>query len=427
MDSLKANAEDKSKEKIINIFAFFMFGLIEYVSFGTIITGSQDILANTEVPTTITILTANLPYLLLSIVFPYFMSKVPVPIRVWSAFGLLTLGMLVVALGQNLWLRLFGIALNSVGYSFIEVGLLPLTAFYSERTVFAFSGGTGLSFIGTTYYTVVTTYGCLSPSRTMLTVSWLPVFIPLCYYLMDKQNIQRSAGEGSVAYTPLATSSTKELDELESEAPLTKQEKLTIASSHLVYFATFFLGICGKYLSLSGMTTTLAFPKGTSGLKLEPRDQFVFYAMSFAIGEMFGRAYGCLVLFSKHGSRFVTSHIWIFTLIIWIKVFFLFFASWFRFLDSVWIVVFVTFLIGLTAGALYFNAFSLAGKDDMSPFWREFSRAFLVGAFAGGIVIGSVLGAVTEPIMREHCMQITDRHYCYTRTMSSWNSTACWY
>ena len=152
-EKTETSEEEKTKEHFINTAAFFMFGFTEYITFDALLTAAQDILANTNVPTTTTIMVANGPYLLLSVVCPYFISKIPVVGRIWSAFLCFVLGIIVVAISNELWLRLVGIGINSVGYFFVEVGILPLTAFYSEGTLLAFSGGTGFGLVGTIYYT----------------------------------------------------------------------------------------------------------------------------------------------------------------------------------------------------------------------------------------------------------------------------------
>ncbi|XP_032236647.2 battenin isoform X2 [Nematostella vectensis] len=323
-----------------------------------------------------------------------------------------------------MWWKLTGLSVTSVGYFFVEAGLLPLTAFYSEKTVFAFSGGTGFGLVGTVYYTVLTTSACVSPRDTLLSAVWLPLIYPAVFYFMDKK---LSPSTDHAPYTPLSHTpySTSGAPDTTPEESLTGVEKLHIVKSLFVYATTFFLGVAGQYLALGGAVTTLAFPEGTSG-DFAPRDQFVYYATSFAVGEMVGRSYGFLAMCWKHGSRLITSHLWLFALLIWINVLFLFFASWYRFLPSVWIVVAISFFIGLTAGALYCNAFSLSGKDNVSAVRREFSRAFLVGAFASGLVVGSSLGAVMEYVMRAHCLEITDGRYCITREMKMSNDTLCW-
>ena len=68
----KESSNDDQKEKPITVVAFYVFGFLIYAIYSLIISGAQDILAGTFVPTS-AVLIANVgPYFIITVVTPCF-------------------------------------------------------------------------------------------------------------------------------------------------------------------------------------------------------------------------------------------------------------------------------------------------------------------------------------------------------------------
>ena len=145
---------DQAKEKPITVVAFYVFGFLIYAIYSLIISGAQDILAGTFVPTS-AVLVANVgPYFLVTVVAPYFIQRVPYFHRILAIFFLEATGLTMVVTTKHVGTRLFGISLSSFGFGLGELSFIAMTSFYQETAVSAFSAGTGSGIsLAPLYYT----------------------------------------------------------------------------------------------------------------------------------------------------------------------------------------------------------------------------------------------------------------------------------
>ena len=82
------------------------------------------------------------------------------------------------------------------------------------------------------------------------------------------------------------------------------------------------------------------------------------------------------------------------------------------------------FIVGLLLGLMYTNSYAMTGAGESIRAKIELSRAFIYSGDSIGILVAAVFGMRTEPLLREHCMQITTRGaYCLTRNVNGMNST----
>lgn len=148
------SANGRPKEKTITIVAFYVFGFLIYAIYSLIISGAQDILAGTFVPTS-AVLIANVgPYFIVTVVAPYFIQKIPYFPRVLAIFFLETTGLVMVVTAKHVGTRLCGISLSSFGFGLGELSFIAMTSFYHETAVSAFSAGTGTGIsLAPLYYT----------------------------------------------------------------------------------------------------------------------------------------------------------------------------------------------------------------------------------------------------------------------------------
>ena len=97
---------------------------------------------------------------------------------------------------------------------------------------------------------------------------------------------------------------------------------------------------------------------------------------------------------------------------------FLVLAAWYRFLPSVWIVLLLVFVCGLTVGAFYVNVVIIF-RNCLQQKYKEFAMGYIDLPLTGGILTAAVLGLYVEPLLREHCMILMDNtDFCFTRTQS---------
>ena len=142
------------KERLRNLLAFYAFGALIYTVYSVIISGAQDILAGTFIPTAAVLVTNVGPYFLVTMIAPYFIHKVPYVVRIVAIYAFFTAGLFIIVYAKEVYLKLVGICTTSLGAGIGEVSFFTLTAYYEKVTVAAYSAGTGSGFIlGPLYYT----------------------------------------------------------------------------------------------------------------------------------------------------------------------------------------------------------------------------------------------------------------------------------
>lgn len=155
MELFSAKEENhQAKEKPVTILAFYIFGFLIYAIYSLIISGAQDILAGTLVPTS-AVLVANVgPYFVITVVAPYFIQKIAYFPRVLAICFLEATGLIMVATAKRVGVRLLGVSLSSFGFGLGELSFIAMTSFYHDTAVSAFSAGTGTGIsLAPLYYT----------------------------------------------------------------------------------------------------------------------------------------------------------------------------------------------------------------------------------------------------------------------------------
>lgn len=137
-----------------NIICFFCLGVITFLHKETSLTAAQDILTGSDVPTSTFLIVTNIPLMAVKVTLPWFMQRIPYPIRIATAAIVLSLAYLLVGLGTSVTLRLLGVAFGSTMHPVAEVTVLSLTPHFSRVTMLAFSSGLGVSsFLASGVYT----------------------------------------------------------------------------------------------------------------------------------------------------------------------------------------------------------------------------------------------------------------------------------
>ena len=155
-ESSEENDEEKStennREKVITIVAFFAFGFILYTVYSLLIAAAEDILKGSEIPTSAVISCIIGPYVLITLVCPYFVQKIPYLPRIILVFVLYEVGLFTLVYVRRVETKLLSVCLVSLAFGVGEMSSIAMTSFYHQVVVGVFSAGTGVGFIAAPLY-----------------------------------------------------------------------------------------------------------------------------------------------------------------------------------------------------------------------------------------------------------------------------------
>lgn len=415
--------DQEERERLRTVTAFFIFGTLIYATYSLVIAGAQDILAGTFIQTSMVLVADIGPYFLVTLIAPYFMQKIPYFARITTVFLSGIGGFLMLSFSKQVYWKLIGVGIASFGYGVGEVTFLALTSFYHEVTVTAYSAGTGAGFVlAPLYYTAMTTWACVSPNATILIMAAMLLLIFVCYYVMDKKHLEDSpptAEHAGVEYTALDSTDRIETQESTEENSkgddsLSCQEKFTIIRQMLPGLIPIYIAWFSEYMIIQSVITTLAFPNAP----FRPRDHYQYYIFVFLGGEVVGRSYLVALSYIKPewAEKAKFPYLWVLSTIEVMHLLFFVLAAWYRFLPSVWIVLLLSFTGGVTIGVFFVNALAFF-RGKFEDRYKEFAMGYIVVAMGGGTFTASLVGLVTEPLLRRHCMFLLNNDdYCFTRS-----------
>ena len=140
-------------ERIQVIVSFVGFGALLHCIFAIIVSGAQDILAGTFIPTTSIILSHVTPIVVVTSTAPWFMQRVSYLVRVLAIFFFMAVGLLLIIFVDNVYVKICGVASNALSHGLGEITFLALSTFYSSTAVASFAAGSGAGMLlGPVYY-----------------------------------------------------------------------------------------------------------------------------------------------------------------------------------------------------------------------------------------------------------------------------------
>ena len=143
----------KEGEQPIHTYIFGVFGFILQIFFSIGISASQDILEETLVPTPVVLISASIPFSLITSILPYFVLKLAQAVLLVPIVFLSITGVLLYALVEHVVVRVTGVIVVSTGVAIGEVTFVAMTALYSDSAMSSYAAGTGIGFvIGPLYY-----------------------------------------------------------------------------------------------------------------------------------------------------------------------------------------------------------------------------------------------------------------------------------
>ena len=153
MDKSVENTANQ-RESPRNIACFFVLGILSLIYDEISLAAAEDVLAGSNIPTTIVIIAISVPVLGVKATVPWFLQKCSYLHKSLVVVFLLVTGLIVIVSVHNVHWRLFGISVIESGVSFSEITFLAMTACYQEVAVSAFVAGIGVSsLLGPLYYT----------------------------------------------------------------------------------------------------------------------------------------------------------------------------------------------------------------------------------------------------------------------------------
>ena len=125
--------QETPRRKLVNMTAFFVFAFIEQSLFVVIgISAAEDILTQTNVPTSVVLVSITGPYFLVTLLVPPFVHSIPLSTVVLVESCFFVISLLLVAVTQNLVSRLIGVSLSPVHVAW-EIFLFSLGHLVMKR------------------------------------------------------------------------------------------------------------------------------------------------------------------------------------------------------------------------------------------------------------------------------------------------------
>ena len=200
----------------------------------------------------------------------------------------------------------------------------------------------------------------------MIIISFGSILLLGCYYILNKDRVKSHAIAATYSSQKYSSVPSKEIHDPSS---LSWSEKCFAAWKILPLMLSLCFIQLFQYLTMQSVFTTLGFSNAT----FTPRDHYVFYVSSYGVGEFLSRSYlGAFFCFKPLIAAKITIYkTWIPT-IMSAGVFVLGICiSWFRFVENVYLVMFLAFLIGTFAGCVYANTL-VAVQQTVEPRYEEF-------------------------------------------------------
>ena len=194
------------------------------------------------------------------------------------------------------------------------------------------------------------------------------------------------------------------------------REQLSTTWKYAPAILSLFVGFFARYVAANAEATTLVFPES----QVNPRDHFVFFTLSGMFGEMLGKCLKELMASCTNIRSCVFNRTWDVAILLLLASFVPLFASWYRFLPVIFIVLVLMFICGFLSGVVFTSAFFKLHEANTSTTTKNFVHYLFYTAYSGGIVAGGFLGFYVEPILVKHCIELgKEGEYCLARSANS--------
>lgn len=267
---------------------------------------------------------------------------------------------------------------------------------------------------------------CISPQETMMIISCGSILLLACYYILNKDRVKSHAIVATYTSHKYSSVPTTTKTQVHDPSKLSWWEKCSAAWSILPLMLSMGFTQIFQYLTVQSVFTTLAFTNATI---VNPRDHYVYYMSLYGAGEFLSRSYLSWIFCCNPAiSETVTIYkTWIPT-VLSSGVFVLSFCiSWFRFIESMYLIMFLAFLEGILSGCVYSNTL-VTIQQTIEPRYEEFCLGLVTLGSNTGAFVGSFVGLWLEPFLRNRCAKIKPNSLktCFTRYETrKWTQAIC--
>ncbi|KAF1770122.1 hypothetical protein GCK72_001940 [Caenorhabditis remanei] len=405
-----------------NSVAFWLLGLCNNFAYVVMLSAAKDILEKDskhiekpcrpevttrecQIMSTGSVLLADIiPALLIKVLAPMFIHRVPFGVRHFIVVFLQAASFLIVGNSDSTGFALFGVVLASFGSGLGEISYLALSSNYPSTVVAAWSSGTGgAGLIGASIYALLTDSKLLgiSPKHTMFIMLILPVLFSFAYWsiLQIPRSIHRAHFlQPNSWITSLETTSsesrrieeeeegllenTEGEEEGENVSRRTEMSKIRKALPLLRFMVPLISVYLAEYYINQGLLELLEFDC-SHGLGMSSESQYRWFQVTYQLG----------VFISRSSSNYITIPTKYLTSLAILQILnagFFTFTAVYSILPHIILAFFAIFFEGLLGGASYVNTFRAVHRE-VSIENREFSMGVVSISDTIGIVFAGFL------------------------------------
>ncbi|EWC47633.1 hypothetical protein DRE_03253 [Drechslerella stenobrocha 248] len=390
--------------------AFWLFGLINNVLYVIILSAALD-LVGPDVPKGVVLLFDVMPSFLTKLAGPYFIHLISYRVRIISFFLIATCGMLVVAFGDSIGWRLFGIALASVASGAGEMTFISMTHFYDHFSLAMWGSGTGgAGIVGGVFYLALSTWIGFSIETSLMLSCFLPLVMVFAFFgilprdalptgseregvkgrysrVPDEEEEQGVIGESEVLNNSMHSSNGSFFTANSSPGSVLARAWVSLKSNLrrmrglvVPYILPLLLVYISEYTINQGVAPTLLYPLEEMPFK-NYRDAYPTYNTIYQVG----------VFISRSSTPFIrVRHLYTPSTLQFLNLVLLTAQAVWNFIPTIWVIFLIIFWEGILGGMVYVNTF--AEITDNVPYEdREFSLGATTVSDSGGICIAAFI------------------------------------
>lgn len=393
----------------------FLAGLINNVLYVIILSAAQDLVGS--LPKGVVLLADVVPSFFTKLIAPYFIHRIPYPIRVLIFIALSAGGMLMIALtppSRSVPVKMVGVILASLSSGGGELSFLGLSHYYGHVSLAGWGSGTGAAgLVGAGLYVMLTDWWGFTVQQSLLFSACLPAIMFISFFFVlpleplrqgkeydavpgrdvddevDAERTEQDLAESTsalLAPEPSVLSANTAYAMTRGNNAHTLKNNLRRARALFIpYMAPLLLVYVAEYTINQGVSPTLLFPLESSPFS-EYREFYPFYGFLYQIG----------VFISRSSTAFIRiHHLYLPSLLQVGNLLLLTLHAMFFFIPSVYIVFIIIFWEGLLGGAVYVTCFAEI-MENVPAEEREFSLSATTVSDSGGICIAGLISIVME-------------------------------
>lgn len=401
-------------EKWRNLIGFWILGLCNNFAYVIMLSAAHDILKDqehkdngeghnttttpapvnesylecNEISTGAILLADILPTLIIKLTAPFFILHLSYKIRVLTCVVFSLASFLIVSYSTGIWMSIIGVVCASISGGLGETTYFAFSSFFEKNVISAYSSGTGgAGIFGALSYAGLTSAG-LSPRKTLLVMTIIPVLMFISFFIVIKKPRQFYQKEYIVKYSEDTSSLLKEPEDADDKIKgrLTLREKLLLLKPLMKYMIPLCIVYIAEYFINQGLYELLYF----NHIWLSEKEQYRWYQVDYQLGVFISRS---------SVNVFKINKLWTLPVLQCVNVAILTAQVFLRFIPNIWIIFALVLFEGLLGGAAFVNTFYKISEDIEAEF-KEFSLSAATIADSVGI---SIAGAISIPAHNRIC------------------------